>query len=375
MVPIDEVILAACLGSNDFFQQKKMKYFFYSKGVYNDLNFNSIKSASRQLFTINKRTNSVNLPCNSLYVASVDYIDRCGVPIPAYINTNLPETIVDLNVTGGCGCQGQLCNMVKGYEATTEVINAEMPDGSFQDFTCVTRKDVDSNGWYYEQKQYPQRVFTDGEWTDTVLHSENTMLCQLICNENKCIEECEDNYKAVVDCGCYKDYTNVICKDAEVGDTWISFLGSAMDLFSVESGSCLGLSRCGFRNIYNVSENGDRLIFPPNFGWDKVRVRFYQDINLQNLLIPQIAVRTFITGLKSYEYEFDDANQRLYMEYNRRYEQQKLWLIGQLNRYTLKEIGQILSPKTYTPSYIRDWNYWGVNGWNGNNFYNPIPYN
>lgn len=346
-LPIEEVLLTACLGSRDLLQQKKMQYLFLAKKVWEDLNFSTLKIANREIFKINKRTNSFTLPCNSVQLSSISYIDCNGVPQPCFRNDKIKKDIVDLSCNYNCSCRNELCNLIKGYEAISEVIEAEMPDNTMKSFTCVTRKSVDKNGFYYEQKQYPQRVLDEGEWVDTVLHSENVELCRLQVTENGCVEECEENYEKVISCGCYSNV--VLGCDAEVGDTWIASCGSRADLFSVEAGCSIGRNRNQFTNIYTISECGDRIEFPHNFGYSEVLVRYYSDISLNDMKIPAIAEQCFIMGLKDWETIFDDTRQNLNSVYSRKYSNMKFGLLVELNKYTISEWGTILSPKRHTP--------------------------
>ena len=132
LIPINEVILMACMGDNDILQQKKMKYLAYAKDIYNnDLNLTIIKDTKRIILEIDKKTNTVQLPCDLSYVSGVYTIGKNGEFLPVYRNERLHNDIVDLSVIKNCecDCNNELCNMIKGYESITEIIEAELPNG------------------------------------------------------------------------------------------------------------------------------------------------------------------------------------------------------------------------------------------------------
>lgn len=120
-------------------------------------------------------------------------------------------------------------------------------------------------------------------------------------------------------------------------------------------------------NVYNISELGDRLLFPPNFGWDNVMVRYFEDTSMNDMLIPIIAIDTFVLGLMWWDCRFNDRKQNLAVKYGSDYGKLKFGLLKELNKRTLAELGMILSPPAYIPSYITGrtnryegslWTYW-----------------
>lgn len=92
-----------------------------------------------------------------------------------------------------------------------------------------------------------------------------------------------------------------------------------------------------FNYIYNISEDGNRLIFPSNFGFDKVLVRFYETTKTSEIKIPVISVDAFIAGLMWWAVRFDDTKQQLAMKYENDYTRMKWGLFGVLNRKTIAE--------------------------------------
>lgn len=353
-VSINDIILAACMGDNDILQQKKMKYLFWAKGIWNDdLNLTTVKEAKREIIGINKRTNTLELPCNCVGVSGVYVIGCFGEFIPVFRNDRLHKDIIDIAAKKDCACDcgHDLCNMIKGYEAVTEEIESEMPNGDVKMFTCVTRKGFDGDGIYYEQKQYPQRVYTDGTWTDTVVHTEKIQLCKLELEPTGCVKECAENYQAVTACGCYAKCPTIFDQSITVGTECIVPMSNANALYGWESG--YAFARCGsyLVNSYNITEEGDRLVFPYNFGHSKVMVRYYADVQLQDIKVPSVAKEAFIVGLKYWETLLDDNQQQLNQRYSVRYSQLKWALSQELNKWSIAEQRMIMTPMAYIPQY------------------------
>jgi len=357
-ISIDDIVLAACMGDNDILQQKKMKYLFWAKKIWNDdLNLNAVKMPKRMIIGINKKTNTLDLPCDSVGVSGVSTIGHYGEFYPVFRNERLHNDIVGIAAKKDCSCEcgNDLCNMVKGYEAVTEYIDSEMPNGDTQTFTCVTRKGYDAYGNYFEEKQYPQREYTDGTWTGTILHTEKIELCKLELTDNGCVKECKENYDKVVSCGMYKN-CNSIYLDNKVGDSCIVKQGIEGALYEWESG--YGFSRCGgyFNNSYNITEDGNRLIFPHNFGHSKVLVRYYADVQLKDIKVPAIATEAFIVGIKYWETLIDDDKQNLNQNYSAKYSRLKWALMQELNKYRIAEMRMIMTPPVYIPRFDPSYN-------------------
>jgi hypothetical protein len=375
---IDEVIDFPLLGSNDLLKRNKGRMLKWSKLVYQDLQLSVLKMPNRQFFNINKRTNSINLPCEYTQLSSVNLVDRWGNFFPVWRNERLTGEIVDIAASRDCSCEYncgyKLCNTIKGYEATTEVIEDKMPDNSDVSFTCVTRKTIDKTGNLVEQKQYPQRVYESGVWVDTVLYTETIRLCAVEVDTNGCVCDTEENIEAV--CGTCCSNTDVIpfggnsmnppCDNPNI-DTWKYYCNSKLDWFSVQCGQ---EARCHnpFRDIYNISEDGNRLIFPAKFGFDRVLVRWYGTMPTAQIKVPLLAVDAFATGLLYYDHEYsaDVNDQRLASVFGDKYAKKKWGLFSDLNKRRISEYRMILTPPVFVPSYI------GLgNGYNNNinNYY------
>jgi len=93
-------------------------------------------------------------------------------------------------------------------------------------------------------------------------------------------------------------------------------------------------------------------VFPPNFGWEKVVVRFYEDIKLKNLQIPYIAKQTFMTGLQAFAYEQNPMQFKFGEAMMNKYSRQKWGLFLELQKLRIKELGKIIAPASRVPSYM-----------------------
>lgn len=371
---IVEVVESLCIRSGDPLMRNKALFLDVAKDVWDDLNEGVLKMADtvkipvRRIFNVDKRTNSINIPRNFLRIAAINSIDRYGCYWPIYRNDHIPEDLVDLGAAPDCACENNcsssLCNTIKGYEAVTTVKTDFMPNGDPVSFTCIDKKVVDDQGFLYEQTQYPLRVYLSGVWDDTILYTENKKLCKVDVDERGCVCDTEANLDRICSAcnispnSCCSTDSSIVyggnsttppCTDAT---QWVYQCASRMEWFSVQCGSYAYRCGQGFNNIYNISQDGTRLIFPSNFGWDRVMIRAYEDIDLRDLKIPYIAKDCFMTGLQAYAYKHHDDKQQLAMLYEKRFGRQQWGLLLELNKYRIAEIAQIYSPKVYMPSYI-----------------------
>lgn len=361
-VPIQEVVDLPMLGNDDILKRSKGRLLKWAKYVWEDLNITTLKVAKRQLFQINKRTNTVDLPCETFnQLCSVSVIGPNGVIYPVFRNDKLHDDITEVAAMKDCACEykcgGVLCNTIKGYEAITTTKSDFLPNGNPISFTCVDRKSVDGNGFFYAETQYPMRIYESGVWVNTILYTENTKLCKLEVNHRGCIMDTDKNINDVCNaCGIpQKDDipnggdANSFHNNPQV-NTWRYFCNSKLDWFSFQCGNFHNWNRDA-NNIYNISELGDRLIFPSSFGFDKVLVRWYEDVNLADLQIPLTAVDTFVMGLKWWDSKYNDKKMKESAAYGIQYSKMKWGLLLELNKYRIAEMKQIVSPHVYVPSY------------------------
>ncbi len=373
-IPILELVEQTCLTSGDLLMRNKGLFLSVADMVWEDLNETTLKLAERikipvrELYKINKGTNSIDLPCSAQRLSSVN-IDVCGVMIPVYRNDNVPTDMVDQSVKQDCacayGCGYALCNSIKGYEVVNHVETDSLPNGDPITFNCVDKKVVVGE-YLYTQLQYPQRIYESGVWVDTILHTEDKKLCQVQIDQNGCVCDTPENIDRVCDaCGIGSSNNDRCCVGGSASvppsadcNTWQYYCTSKAEWFGIQCGK-YPYFRNGLNNVYNISELGNRLIFPHNFGWDKVVVRFYADIDLNDLQIPYMARETFMTGLLYFAATNNINKQQEAAIYGEKYSRQKWGLFLELNKYRMAEQRMILTPPTYVPSY---------NNLNGNNW-------
>lgn len=344
-IPIEEVVEDACHSIGDYLMRKKMRFLRFAKRIYNDdLNLGVIKDVRREFMYINRRTNTIDMPSESIKLSAISYMDECGVEWPLYRNPTLNDDIVDIKADKNCACScgNELCNMIKGYESKIETITDSMPNGDPVTFKAYSIKGYDDNGSFYETKQYALRKYTNGVWTDTVLETEKTELCKLELDQNGCVVDCEENFQKVASCGCG---TTAPGSSDLPGNVYRVSCTPILSTFSIACGQWYSCTN-EFVNIYNISELGDRIIFPADFPIDKVLVRYFVNTNLKEMKIPSVARQAFITGLMYYHYENSaDMNEaRLSELYSRRYTDQKFALLQEMNKYTSVAKRMILTP-------------------------------
>ena len=373
--PVLDVIDTLCLLSGDLARRKKGLYLAAVDETWNDLNETTLRVAKRVMipvrkeFQINKRTNSIDLPCNFLRLSSVNVVDECGLMYPVYRNLRLMDDIVEVPPEKNCACEHncgyQLCNTVKGYVAIQSVQSDILPNSTPISFNCVSRLAVGKNGIIYKENQYPKRIYTDGVWTDTILYTESTEMCQCEVDENGCLCDTEQNINNACDsCGIRNFNPNINqhnqhncvggtaeCPPDPNCDEWVYYCNSKMDWFTMQCG-CFprGFGR-GRNNIYNISELGDRLIFPHDFGFEKVLVRFYEDIELDKLVIPYSAKGTFMTGLLYFSSKYNAELMQISEAFGQRYSREKWGLFLELNKMRIAELGNTIAPQAFVPSY------------------------
>ena len=374
--PILDVVESLCLRSGDTEMRNKMLYMDCANDVWYDLNEDAmriterIKMPVRQKFKVDKRTNSIILPCNTLRVSSVNVVDRFNIMYPVFRNENLNNDWFDPGAVKDCACEFkcgyQLCNSIKGYEVVNHTEVDKNPDGSDVTFNCIDKKVV-VDGFLYEQKQYPLRQYVSGVWIDTVLHTENIKRCQLEVDKNGCV--CDSQHNIDIICqSCNLNHTNTdnCCVGGTAStppnakcDTWTYYCSSILDWFGVQCGS-FPFGAIRGNNIYNIDDTGTRLIFPANFGWDHVVVRSYMDVTLEDMMIPYVAKPTFMTGMLWFSLRHNPKKIQEANFMGQLYAREKYGLVTDLNRYRIEELRTIMTPPVYVPSYVeRRWgNHW-----------------
>lgn len=376
---VPEAIRLRLLGNRDYGQRDRGRLISFAKPVYHDMNLTSVRKTVRRIIPINRRTNTIDMPCKFRQLSSVNVMDECGNLYPIYRNDNVHDDIVESGEVKDCACEYEcghkLCNTIKSYEAVVETRSDYDPDGVLTEFECTDRKGVDGQGFFYEQTQYPQRRYVSGVYVALEKHTEDRKLCKVEVDENGCVCDTEENINSICTACGINDVDNNLCciggdsvtPPNDNCNTWIYYCNSRMEWLAAQFG-CYPYMRPGCGNTYNITELGDRLIFPANFGWDKVMVRWYEDPEMSQIFIPAIALDTFIFGLMSWDKKFSDdrKDQMLADKYERKYERMKFSLLKELNRYRLAELGQIITPPAYVPSYTRGWSNKSEGGANWN---------
>lgn len=367
--PVMDVVDSLCLRSGDIQRRKKGLYLDVAGDVWDDLNETTLRIAKRikmpvrKKYNVNKRTNSIDLECDFKRLSSVSIEDECGNIYPVYRNQNVNDDIVDVAAAHDCACEHdcgyQLCNTIKGYEVVQSVMSDSNPDGSPVSFNCISRIAVQKNGVVYKEFQYPKRIYTNGVWTSTILYTETQELCECEVDHNGCLCDTPQNINSVCDSCGIRGFNSNICYGGTAScppypgcDTWVYYCDTKMDWFSVQCGCFPGGFGKGRSNVYNIGETGDRLVFPPNFGFEKVIVRYYEDIKLENLQIPYIAKQTFMTGLQAFANEHNPEQFKFGEAMMGRYSRQKWGLFLELQKMRIKELGKIIAPASRVPSYM-----------------------
>lgn len=363
---IESVAEMACFLMKDNLLQKKMRFLKLAPDVFQDMEMNVIKEPKRELFGINRRTWTVDLPCRIDELESVSFIDCYGIIHPVFRNERLHRDIVDIKATKNCECQcsSELCNLIKGYVGITEVITVDTPEGGTEDFTCITRKYVTPNGLYREQKQYPIRIndYT-GEWISNELTQEDIELCKLDVDANGCVISSEENLYKLNCVGCITSCRTEVVGNNGVGDSFIVGCGSQYDLYRAEAGSLFSRQDYYFNNIYNITDDGKRLIFPVGFPHLRVLLGYYKGIDISDIKVPVSARMCFAMGLAYYDtmLSSDPADQRLNAVYNDKFTKMKWGLLQEWNKNTIAELRMAMTPPVVWPSVVHP--FFNYQGW------------
>lgn len=326
----DEILKSLMRREGDNMERNFLKYRDTVRDVFRDLNLVAIKYTERRLIEVDKRTNSIEIPCNYLKLASVGIIDECNKIQMLIRNNNILDDIIDVSVKKRCGCecgcQDDLCGTIKNYEAILEDVTETMPDDSTKVFTKITRKTLYPDGSVMMDYTFPIRLYENGEWTDTVLTNETELICKLEMETCGCVKNCQVNRDVLLGCinadSLSTDYGCTINNDCGIG--------------------CQAESQM----MYNFTELGNRISLPSNISYDKVLLRFYVEPKIKEIRVPLIAKPAFMAGVKHYATEYDESVAQSRQEtYKRSYNSKKDLLALDLSKCSLKEIYSVLTPK------------------------------
>jgi len=374
LIGVEKIVDDLCLRSGDILKRNKGLYLSCASDVWNDLNESVLKMAKRiavplrSVFVINKRTNSIDMPCDYLRICSVNAIDKHGVFYPIYRNDKITDELIDISGSGNCenGCNHYLCNTIKGYESVRSTKTDFLPNGETISFDCLDKKGV-LGDYFYTETQFPLRVFVSGVWVDTILRTEQTKMCKLEMDDKGCIKDTPSNFDSLcTDCGINSDSVIPYGGNADSPplntnpSQWIYYCNTKADIFSAQCGGYPHHLTCESNRIYNISELNNRIIFPHNFGFDKVMIRYYSNVELSNIQVPYMAKECFMTGIQYFSATNNDMKQQLANVYGVKYSKQKKGLLLDLNKYRISELQMILTPPIYIPSFIeRNFGWYG----------------
>lgn len=351
---IEKIVEQTCLMQKDNLLQKKMRFLSLSADVMEDMELNTIKAPERELFEINKRTWTVDLPCRLDELESVSWLDCYGIIHPVFRNERLHRDIVTVKASQNCecGCSSELCHLIKSYVSIKEVVTVDTPEGGTEDFTCITRKYVTPLGMYTEQRQFVIRVndYT-GEWISNELTQEDIELCKLQVDPNGCVVDCDSNLEMLNCTGCITSCREVTHNNNGIGDSYIVGCGSQYDIYRAEAGSLFWQDNFYFNNIYNITDDGKRLIFPVGFPHRKVLLGFYKGIQISDIKVPFMARVCFMTGLAWMDtlLSTDPGEQKMNIIYGRRYADMKWGCLLEMNKSTIAEYRMTLTPPVEWP--------------------------
>ncbi len=322
-ITIRELVRGIIRREKDFTGADMLLMESIAKDIYRELNLGSIRNPVRRIISVDKRTNSIQFPDDYMTFSSISEIDECGRIEPLIINTNIKSDIVDISLVPDCGCEcgckSNLCSSIKNYELIQEDISIVMPNDTIQVFTATTRKKIMNDGSYVMETITPTQQFTDGVYTGVTMVTKDEFLCKLELEDCGCIKHCLDNEDAVNSCSNARDYT-VDC----------------------------GCTLCpkGDSNTYNFSEEGDRIQIDSRFRYDSVLLRYYPDKKTKDILVPIVARRTLVSGIKAEQVKFDEkATQFRIAFWATEYNKDAFALRSLLNLVNLKTFYRNTTPK------------------------------
>lgn len=289
-ITVDEAINSLLSREKDIAGVNKLHYKELSKDVFNLMNLSAIKQTKRILYTIDPVLHTITFPEEYWAFSTISAINHHHKIEPLVVNTDLTDDIVDLgldkNCESDCGCTDALCNYSKHFETITEEVTAIMQDNTIGNFTKIIRKFINKDGSTYMEVTEPVAVYDNGTHTATTLQTTKTFLCKL---------------QTKATCGCVID--NEFNRD-----TWAK-MGSSLAVHGREDIMTeFGKPSCDYfpqTNTYNITEDGRRIVFPPDFPHKKVLVRMYVTNKTKDILIPYVAKESFLSGIKKISTEFD----------------------------------------------------------------------
>lgn len=330
-ITIEELVKGMLRREKDLTGIDKLLYKSVAKDIYKELNLASIKVPIRLWMNVDKRTNSITLPDNFMNFSSIE-IEECGVRVPVIINTNLLSDIVDVsNIPDcgcDCGCQSETCSSIKNYELIQEEISIIMPDSTVKVFTETTRKKLNKDGTIVIETIKPVQQFDNGTYVGVVMETNDEFFCHV----------------EVLPCGC-------VAQTKENDD--ICYSCTAAISFGVDCGCNITPDHLMRKHHderyrhpeYNFSQEGDRIIFHHPFHYDRVLISYYANTKTKDILLPIIAMRAMVAGIKADMEPYDKRAVKWKADsWEDKYIRAKRVLMDQLNPINITKFNTQITP-------------------------------
>jgi len=286
-IKVKEAVDDLLLREGDTAGINRARYMGVAKDIHRELKFAGLKESVRFLRPVLKTEGGMRyvlLPDNTIMFTTVYVVDNKGVAIALVSNSKVKEDITDLSLikTCGCdcGCSDNLCSKIRNYELIQTEETAKFPDGSIGTFTKTVRKVVKADGSLIYEITEPLKVYINGIHTGTRLNTREEHICKLEIKECGCVKDCESNHVEISE--------HIVFQDIDH-----------------DCGCPMRLKEVAGRITYNVSDDGNRLIFPSNFNHDTVFVRALVESQTKDITIPLIAKKAFMLMVKDEIIQFD----------------------------------------------------------------------
>ena len=272
-----DLVDSICLREGDLDRVNRPLYMSVFKEVYQDLNLSVIRQTKRFLIEVRNNPKRIDVPEGYLEFSSIAAPNHRGLFEPMVVNSNIPDTYVDLGNSKDCGCEcgctSEYCSSVKNYETIVSQVVVSLPDGTPTTFNASVRKKLLKNGNLVKEVIMPQKNFVNNVHVSTTLQKTDEFLCTLEINPDcGCIKETRENEELLIefsdaedirfDCGC----------PVRILDTKTHY--------------------------YKISDNKTTILLEPNFPHDKVLLRCFVMQSTKNIKIPYIANKAMRYGIK-----------------------------------------------------------------------------
>jgi hypothetical protein len=267
----------------------KLRYKEIAHDVFDDLNLTAIKQTKRVLISVDPRTGGIALPNDFYKFSTISAPDQYGGIHPLVFNSAITDDIVDLGLDADCecGCKDVLCTSTQKYESITEDVEAIMPGGAAKTFTKIIKKNINKDGSVILEVTEPKAIYTGGLHTSTELKSTSSFLCRLEVKECGCVIDNDQNKLL------WSTHCSSLAKTCENRTSLLCDMGYPNPLFYPRSLN------------YNFSNDNKRIIFDSRFPHRKILLRYYAYQSTKDLLVPRIAKKAFMAGIKKEASNYD----------------------------------------------------------------------